>query len=427
VQPRRFPCVTDATNETAGAPVWARDEAFAPALHGWGWLDVKRRPHSCASLEALAIAVRNDHQCAILLVWTPEQARMRLPEEVDDLGEALAVARERWTRDDLSAANTRLRWFGILLAGFATQVFLQGMDFFAKDAARAGQVLEWRQRVILAGRAVLGSTTLGLALLLFVVFGFIPWYQARKRRADLGSWNSAGNATRIHALRFETWLELQPAPVTMVLLALISFVGLAQLLPGDSIAAAGLVKHDYLRGEWWRLLTAPFLHGNIVHFLMNMAALAYLGKRLEVFARWPHLALVFVFSAVVGGDASAMLVIANSVGASGGLMGWLGFLIIFETLHGKLVPRPAKRRLLAGLLLTAGIGLLGYRYVDNAAHLGGLLAGMTYAAIVFPKSASPKRPGATLTDHLAGAAALAVLVAGAGLAIWHIAGAGPSR
>ena len=108
-------------------------------------------------------------------------------------------------------------------------------------------------------------------------------------------------------------------------------------------------------------------------------------------------------------------------------MGWLGFLIVFETLHGKLAPRPARRRLIAGVLLTAGIGLLGYRFIDNAAHLGGLLAGMAYAAIVFPKSASPNRPGATLTDHFAGAAALAVLVAAAALAIWHIAGAGPSR
>ena len=86
-----------------------------------------------------------------------------------------------------------------------------------------------------------------------------------------------------------------------------------------------------------------------------------------------------------------------------------------------------RRRLIAGVLLTAGIGLLGYRFIDNAAHLGGLLAGMTYAAIVFPKSASPRRPGSTLTDLLAGSAALTVLVAAAGLAIWHIAGTGAAH
>ena len=421
--PRRFPTVTQATDEIAGSPVWARDEAFAPAPYGWGWLDVKRRPHPCESFEALAIAVRDDRQCVILLVWTPEHPRMCLPEEVDGLEESMAVARERWTRDDLSAASSRLRWFGILLAGFTTYAFFNGMEMFAKAAAHSRQVLELRQRIALAGRAVFSSTTIGLAMLLFIMFGFIPWYQARKRRADLGTWNAVGTAARVPTLRFETWLELQRAPITMILLGLMTLVGLAQLLPGDSVAAAGLVKKDYLNGEWWRLLTAPFLHGNIVHFLMNMAALAYLGKRLEVFARWPHLVMVFAFAAWVGGDASAMFVKTNSVGASGGLMGWLGFLIVFETLHGQLSPRPAKRRLLAGVLLTAIIGLLGYRFIDNAAHLGGLLAGMAYAAIVFPKSASARRPAATLTDRLAGSAALAVLVGAAGLAIWHIAGA----
>lgn len=403
--------------------MWARTEAFAPAPHGWGWLDVKRRPHPCASLEALAADVRDDRQSAILLVWTPQDARMCLPEEVIGLHEAMAVARERWTRDDLAAAGGRLRWFGILLAGFAVHAFYTAMDQITKAAAHAGQVLEWRQRASLATRAVLGSTTLGLALLLFVMFGFIPWYQARKRRAELGTWNVTGTAERVPALRFETWLELQSAPTTKFLLALMSLVFVAQWLPGDSVAAAGLVKHDYLQGEWWRLFTAPFLHGNIVHFLMNMAALAYLGKRLEVFARWPHLVLVFLFAATVGGEASATYLSATSVGASGGLMGWLGFLIVFETLHGKLAPRSARRRLMAGVLLTAFIGLLGYRFIDNAAHLGGLLAGMTYAAIVFPKSASFRRPDSTLTDRLAGTLALGALVAAAGYAIWRIAGA----
>jgi membrane associated rhomboid family serine protease len=141
-----------------------------------------------------------------------------------------------------------------------------------------------------------------------------------------------------------------------------------------------------------------------------------------VFARWPHLPLVFLLAAVVGGEASVRFVAATSVGASGGLMGWLGFLIVFETLHGKLVPWSARRRLAAGVVLTAVIGLLGYRFIDNAAHLGGLLAGMTYAVIVFPKSSSPRRPCSTLTDRLAGSAALGVLVVAAGLAIWRIAG-----
>jgi membrane associated rhomboid family serine protease len=151
------------------------------------------------------------------------------------------------------------------------------------------------------------------------------------------------------------------------------------------------------------------LHGGLIHFAMNGLGLLYLGKRVEVFARWPHVPMVFLFSAMVGGEASARLMDATSVGASGGLMGWLGFLLVFETLHGKLVPRSAKRRLIGGVLMTALIGLIGYRFIDNAAHFGGLLAGMAYAGIVFPKSSSVLRPKMNATDRIIGIGSLVVL------------------
>jgi membrane associated rhomboid family serine protease len=271
---------------------------------------------------------------------------------------------------------------------------------------------------------VLASMSMGLTLLMFVIFAFIPWYQSRKRLRGLAKWDDGDLADLVPTLRFETWLEWQKAPVTRILLGLTALVGLVQMMPTDSLAAAGLVKENYFRGEWWRLLTAPFLHGNIIHFLMNAAALLYLGKRLEVFARWPHVPLVFLFAACIGGEASARFVAAPSVGASGGLMGWLGFLLVFESLHGKLVPRRARRRLMAGVFLTGLIGLIGYRFIDNAAHLGGLLAGMVYAAIVFPKSTSPLRPRSTVTDRIAGAGATAVLVLAALFAAMRILAAG---
>jgi membrane associated rhomboid family serine protease len=303
-----------------------------------------------------------------------------------------------------------------------------------KLAAQSGTAVDLSQRLKFAARAVLDSTSCGLALLMFVIFAFIPWYQARKRRKELVGWTEAGIAEVVPTLRFETWLDWQKAPVTKLFLGLIGLVAVAQILGGletagwsslihnwDGTAIAGLVKERYLHGEWWRLFTAPFLHGNLVHFLMNTAAMAYLGKRVEVFARWPHLPLVFLFAACVGGETSARFVAAPSVGASGGLMGWLGFLLVFETLHARLVPRGASRRLAAGVLLTALIGLIGYHYIDNAAHAGGLLAGVLYAAIVFPASSSPVRPRSTITDRVAGVAALALLIAAALFAAWRVA------
>ena len=328
---------------------------------------------------------------------------MILPEEVDGAANAILASRKRRASDDLADASEKLRWFGWLLGGLAVYMLYQGWFFAPRIAAPV-------ERVGFVMRAMLTSMSMGIALLMFLIFAFIPWYQARKRLSELGSWTDDDIAAVVPLLRFETWLEWQKSPVTRMILGLITLVGLAQLAPGDSLTAAGLVKERYLQGEWWRLLTSPLMHGNLIHFLMNAAALLYLGKRIEVFARWPHVPLVFLFAACLGGEASARFVAAPSVGASGGLMGWLGFLLVFESLHGSLVPRRARRRLVAGVLLTGLIGLIGYRFIDNAAHVGGLLAGMLYAVIVFPKSTSPLRPRSTVTDRIAGIAALGVLL-----------------
>lgn len=397
-------------------PIWGRGDAFSQAPEGWGWLDEKNRRHSCASAAELISIVRDDLHGRVMLVWFPSREHMALPEELVGAEEAILTSRKRLAADDLLVSFDRLRWYSGLLGLVSIYMFYQGWAYAPQVAAPA-------ERLFFGVRAVLSSMSVGVCFLMFLILAFIPWYQARKRLRELDHWNGEDLQALIPVLRFETWMDLQKSPATRFLLALTALVGLAQLLPTDGIAAAGLDKELYLRqGEWWRLFTAPFLHGNPIHFLMNASALLYLGKRLEVFARWPHLPLVFLLAACVGGEASARFLTTTSVGASGGLMGWLGFLLVFETLHQRLVPRTATRRLLAGVLLTGLIGLIGYRFIDNAAHAGGLAAGMLYAIIVFPKSASANRPNATLTDRIAGAAALVVLTLSAALAFVKITG-----
>ncbi len=395
--------MTEAAREIPDVPVWARHDAFQKSPPGWGWLDHKRRPHPCDSHETLIAAIRDDRDARLLLAWTPDHEHMVLPEEVAGTAEAVLASRKRLAADDLLDSQEKLRWFGWLLGGLAVYMLYQGWAVAPSIAVPA-------ERLGFALRAMLTSMSMGIALLMFLIFAFIPWYQARKRLREFGKWTPDDIAAVVPVLRFETWIQAQKAPVTRLLLILIGLVGLVQMLPSDSIQAAGLVKSAYLNGQWWRLLTAPLLHGNLIHFLMNASALLYLGRRIEVFARWPHVPLVFLFSACIGGEASARFVSSTSIGASGGLMGWLGFLLVFESLHARLVPRSATRRLLAGVLLTGFIGLIGYRFIDNAAHAGGLIAGMLYALIVFPKSASPNRPNSTITDRIAGIAALVILI-----------------
>lgn len=408
--------MTKVGQENPDVPVWARADAFPLAPAGWGWVGFEGKPHSCESLVALIDHIR---EAGVDLVWMPGREHMILPEELPDAAAAVLASRQRHAANDLLDSVEKLRWFGGLLAGLAAYLLYQGWALAPRGTPPG-------ERLGIALHAMFTSMSMGITLLMFLVFAFIPWYQARKRLRELDAWTDGEIAAVVPTLRFETWLERQNAPVTIMFLGLFVMVALAQMLGEFRTAglgawmallhqwggthAAGLLKDHYLHGEWWRLFTAPFLHGNALHFLMNAAALFYLGKRIEVFARWPHLPLVFLFAASIGGEASARLVAAPSVGASGGLMGCLGFLLVFESLHRRLVPRTASRRLLAGVVLTGIVGLVGYRFIDNAAHLGGLLAGMFYAVIVFPKSTSPSRPNATVTDLIAGTAAFALLI-----------------
>ena len=399
-------------------PVWARETAFPESPSGWGWVDPKDGRHPCASFEELAEAIRSDDSSRVCLVWLPGQPRMVLPEEVPALHDAVLVSRNRWVKTDLQDYNGKLRWAGIVFALLFGWTLLSYLHQFS------GKSFALFDQIRFALKATVNNTTIEVGFLLLIMFVVIPWYQAWKRDRELAKFAASGLAEATPTMRFEIWLERQSAPFTRIFLILIAVVGLVQFLPGNASEAAGLTRDAYFRDhEWWRLFTAPFLHGNPIHFALNAAALIYLGKRLEVFARWPHLPLVFLFSAVMGGQASVYFREAStiaSVGASGGLMGWLGFLLVFETLHSRLVPKSARRRLAAAVVLTAMIGIIGHDFIDNAAHGGGLVAGMLYAAIVFPKSSSVYRPQSTLTDRIAGSAAMAVCIACAAFTVWKI-------
>ncbi len=408
--------------------VWARDEAFSLAGEGYGWVDHKGGKHACASFEELSQTIRDDRASAVNLVWTPDSPHCRIPEEIEELEGPIREIRKRWATDDLADAQHRLKKFGIGVAILYGYMGFQEWGV-SGERQRSGDLDPgWIEQLKFIAKALIASTSVGLAMLAFLIFAFIPWYQARKKMAEIK--RLGGSITpNVPLIRFETWLEVQKAPVTWALLGIISLVFLAQVISDRSILGfhlsimdAGLVKDVYRGGEYWRLFTGPLLHGGLIHFVMNGLALLYLGKRLEVFARWPHLAMVFLFSALVGGESSARFLDAPSVGASGGLMGWLGFLLVFETLHKALIPCSAKRRLIGGVLTTALIGLVGYRFIDNAAHFGGLLAGMAYAGIVFPKSSSVMRPQMNATDRIVGMGSLAVIAASAVFAVFRMVG-----
>ena len=134
-------------------------------------------------------------------------------------------------------------------------------------------------------------------------------------------------------------------------------------------------------GEWWRLVTAAFLHGSFLHIAFNMYVLFALGPTLERILGHGRYLTLYVLAALGGGVASYAFsdIRTVSVGASGAIFGLMGALVV------------AGRRLrydITQVLILLGINVvIGFFApgVDWRAHLGGLVTGAVVAAImVYP-------------------------------------------
>lgn len=171
-----------------------------------------------------------------------------------------------------------------------------------------------------------------------------------------------------------------------------------------------------LGSQPWRLLSALFIHGGLLHVGLNMLALGQAGVVVEhVFGRGRFLAL-YLGAGLLAGIASLWWrPEVNSVGASGAIFGVIAALLVVLRLRRDLLPRNVFRRMRSGLVsflgfsLFAGLVLPG---IDNAAHLGGLLAGALLGYALAPRS-----PGASLPNPPTRLVA-AGLAGGLGLVAW---------
>lgn len=173
--------------------------------------------------------------------------------------------------------------------------------------------------------------------------------------------------------------------VTYALLAITSFIGLVQLIPGlgDEISSALLFHAAYLYPnlsgmpfEPWRLLTAIFVHGGFIHLALNMLALWMLGQNLEpMLGRLRYLALYLISG--LGGSVMVALLDPNvaTVGASGSIFGLLAALLIIGRHIGANV---------TGILIVLGVNFAFGFFIGGIAwqaHLGGAIVGALVAFI----------------------------------------------
>lgn len=135
--------------------------------------------------------------------------------------------------------------------------------------------------------------------------------------------------------------------------------------------------HGVAEGEWWRLITAGFLHAGLMHLLFNCLALYTLGTPFEALYGRTRYAILLLISLVAGSYASTTFNAENqvSVGASGAIFGLFGALLVVGRRLGA-----DTRSTLTLLAINTAIAI-AIPNIDWRAHLGGLAGGVVVATV----------------------------------------------
>ena len=360
----------------------------APEEGGYGFV-VQGRAVPCTRTKLLDIVSREE-PALLQAVWTPETPSPVHPAAVPFLFEAYRARAQRAAKSGLRGALLQ----GALWAGLGIVLRIEGREIDS--------------------------------LLFFVIaaaFGAIPavenaWALFRLRRTGPEWMARVLEGTR------KAWrLFSRRSIATTVLAAGILAVGLAQWRAGldHSIRVAGLDKEAARVGEVWRYLTSSYVHAMPpLHIAFNLLALLALGRLVECIAGRTAMLAIYLISVLAGAAASVYLGPQGfSVGASGGIMGLLGFLAVLALLRRRALPLGFAGSMWTSLIWMAVVGAALVHLVDNAAHAGGAAAGALIAvAFVRRGNDLPLKPGRAVA--VIGILSAAVLAAGWAATLWLV-------
>ena len=154
----------------------------------------------------------------------------------------------------------------------------------------------------------------------------------------------------------------------------------------NPIMAGALIRERVLAGEWWRMITATFLHGGPDHLIGNMVALFIVGMACEHAFGATRTAAIYFGSGLAGTAFSLATGPGPSVGASGAIFGVLMAVVVMLYRNQKYFFVRDKR---IGFVLAAWAGwqlFVGFLspFIDNFAHLGGMTGGALAALLLTP-------------------------------------------
>lgn len=193
------------------------------------------------------------------------------------------------------------------------------------------------------------------------------------------------------------WKNIRAEYVTIALVTVNVITYLVLEWLGDTtngffMAEHGAMYPDFIRinHEWWRIITAGFLHFGAVHLVNNMVILYCMGSRLEHVTGHLKFFLIYLVSLIGAGLLSYGMMLrtgdyAVSAGASGAIFGVIGGFLWIVILHRGRFEQITTWGIMMMIVLTIYYGFSSAG-IDNWGHIGGLLAGFVATVILYHRN-----------------------------------------
>lgn len=137
-------------------------------------------------------------------------------------------------------------------------------------------------------------------------------------------------------------------------------------------------------GQYYRLLTSMFLHGGIVHLLVNMYSLSAIGPAIEkIYGKFKYI-LIYFFGGIISSIFSCIFTRAVSIGASGAIFALLGAILIVAIRTKDKYGNGMLKEIISVVIINIAVGLSSPN-IDNFAHIGGFLGGSLLSAMLYKK------------------------------------------
>ena len=200
----------------------------------------------------------------------------------------------------------------------------------------------------------------------------------RQQTSDVAGWIPRDRFTTIVILLINSGLYAAVAVLSIKMAGPEGFMDFdGRVLVAFGAKEPSLIAH----GQWWRYITAGFLHGGLLHFAMNSWVLFDLGREVEQFFGTARFLVIYFVSSVTGFVVSNMVSSSISIGASAAIFGLIGAMIGLgmrtKTPMGAMIRSHFGRWALYGLLMS----FMPFFAIDLGAHVGGLAGGFVVGYI----------------------------------------------